>query len=430
MTMADNHVRYAFESDPLAGTVLVPQSIRVVESLNEPYRLEVRFATDDPDVDLTPMLGKDCVLTMRRGESERRVCGIVRHLDEGLRSDHAAGSALVVPALWMLGLRRNTRIFQDESAPAILEKVLGEGLSPYRREVRLELEESYPRREYCVQYQETDLDFVHRLMEEEGISYAFDHQGDVEVLVLRDRNRTFPELASGARVVYQPHNFEIDGDEPINAFLRSRATTTTSVVIGDWDWTKGAMPFSIEARGEDELGRDRESYEHGEGRSLALWDYDAGVRAYRANDGARQAQVRREAHVRDAIVCRGVGRVVAFEPGAVFELTGHLEVAMDGRYLIVRVEHVSRQLGDALEGAGGGDAYHNRFECIPFETTYRPERRTRKPAVHGVQTAVVTGPAGEEIHTDEHGRIKVQFHWDREGSYDDASSCWIRVQQA
>ena len=129
-----------------------------------------------------------------RGDRIRRVVGIVRHVEEGELAEYRLPRAVIVPALWMLGLRRNTRIFQEKTTVEILEDVLGAGLGPYSRSIQNELAESYPRREYCVQYQETDLEFVHRLMEEEGIHYAFDHEGEQEVLVLRDANEQHPEI--------------------------------------------------------------------------------------------------------------------------------------------------------------------------------------------------------------------------------------------
>ncbi len=414
----------------LPGASLHVRQARLVEALNEPYRLEVALDTDDPDLDISPVLGKDCLLEIARGDTIRRVCGIARHVEEGDDTESPDFVLVIVPALWMLGLRRNTKMFQEMSAPDILQAVFDDSLAAYGRGVQLELSADYPTREYCMQYQESDLDFVHRLMEEEGISYAFDHDGDTEVLVLRDKNDQFCDVPSGAAIPYFPHSLEITDQEPICALHKRRLTTTTSVVVNDWDWTRGAMPFSSEERSADGLGRDRESYEHGEGLSVAIWDYDQGARAYGAEASVQQAKVRQEAHSRDRVLCVGVGRVVSMAPGTLFEMTGHAALGMDGRYLVLRVEHLSLQVGDLLGGHGREDAYVNRFECIPFESVYRPHRRTAKPYIPGVQTAVVTGPAGEEIHTDEHGRIKVQFHWDRDGQSDERSSCWIRVQQA
>ena len=189
------------------------------------------------------------------------------------------------------------------------------------------------------------------------------------------------------------------------------------------------MPVEIEQRSTDELGRDRESYEHGEGRSLQLWDYDQGARTYQQNDAPTQSFVRLETHNRDRLIGEGFGRVISMAPGQRFEITGHPTVGVDGEYILLRVEHVSRSLGEVLQTTGESDSYYNRFECIPADVPYHPRRTVEKPSIPGIQTAVVTGPGGEEIHVDEYGRIKVQFHWDREGQNDENSSCWIRVQQ-
>ncbi|HJL14397.1 MAG TPA: type VI secretion system tip protein TssI/VgrG [Sandaracinaceae bacterium LLY-WYZ-13_1] len=428
---AEDDVIFTFRSEPLAGVETDLSDLRVGEALSEPYRLDAEVAITDPDVDISVMLGKDAEISVRHRGHERTFLGVVRRVEEGRHGpDGVAANVVVVPALWMLGLRRNTRMFQEQSVPDILEAVLGEALGPYGREVSFELDADYPRREYCLQYQETDLDFVHRLMEEEGIHYSFDHTGAVELMVLRDANESFPEIAveQGALVSYLPHDLESMGEQAIQQFRLRHTTTTTSAVVRDWDWTRGGdMTVQAEERSSDAKGRDRESYEHGEGRSLTLWDYAPS--RYAASDETRQARLRVEAHVHDQLTGAGLGRVLELAPGTVFELTGHPNVGADGRYVVTRVEHRSAPLSDVISGMTSRSTYHNRFECIPYDTPFRIPRRTAKPRIPGVQTAVVTGPAGEEIHTDEHGRIKVQFHWDREGSYDENSSCWIRVQQ-
>ncbi|MGE0787241.1 MAG: type VI secretion system Vgr family protein [Sandaracinaceae bacterium] len=428
--MADSFVTYSLTSGGLPDATFVVSFARVVEELNAPYRVEVAFRSNDPAADLSLMLGQDFALEIRRGANVRRVVGVVRHIEEGEQTEDVAPKLVGVPALWMLGLRRNTRIFQEKTVTEILEDVLGAGLSPYSRSARLDVEKTYPRREYCVQYQETDLDFVHRLVEEEGIHYAFEHDGEQEVLVFYDANAQHPEVPTGKTIPLQAHNLAVHDEEPIVLFRRRHRATTTSVVVADWDWTKGTMPFDAEARSTDDLGRDRESYEHSEGRSLTIWDYDAGAKAYQSNDASEQATLRKEAANQGRILGQGIGRVISMAPGQRFELVGHPTAGVDAEYILVRVEHVSRVTALGAADDTNQDAYHNRFECIPASVPYRPERRAQKPSVHGVQTAVVVGPAGEEIHTDEHGRIKVQLHWDREGQNDADSSCWIRVQQA
>jgi len=428
------------ESSPLAGLDVHVDGITFYEALSEPYGAELLLTIGDADFDGELLLGKDVVLTFERADVNiRRLTGIIREVREGAQGgvsqrerEGAVLHVVVVPALWMLSRRRDTRIFQEMSVTDILQSVLDEALGPYGRSIELSTTATYPTREYCVQYGETDLAFVHRLMEEEGIWYFFDHEGETETMVLVDTNESSVDLEApaGGVVAYIPSDLLVRGAEPVNMVQRRHRTTTTSVVLGEWDWTRATMPFSYEERGTDEAGRDRESYEHGWGRSLTLYDY-AGT-SYGAEDGERQKLLRKEAHVRDTITIEGVGRVTGFAPGKKFELSGHPTLGMDGTYLVHRVIHQNVPAGSLTGSSGGADAddYHNRFECIPFDTPFRPARKTAKPRVPGIQTAVVTGPAGEEIHTDEHGRIKVQFHWDRDGANDENSSCWIRVEQA
>src|SRR5690606_26023694 len=261
----------------------------------------------------------------------------------------------------------------------------------------------------------------------------------------------------------------------IASFVHRKKAVVTSVVTRDWDWTRsGAMEISGQRLGEGPDGRHRESYEHGggpplppfpndegerpyqgedgagqarrppaaaarpggrprggyghgRGRWRTLFAYGQGVRRYQREDGAAQASLRLEAHAHDERIGAGIGRVIGMAPGSRFELSGHPAVGLDGEYLITRVEHASQPLAAALPDAGATDPYFNRFECVPVETPYRPRRRVAKPQIPSIQTAVVVGPSGEEIHVDEHGRIKIQFHWDREGQLDEHSSCWVRV---
>jgi type VI secretion system secreted protein VgrG len=211
-------------------------------------------------------------------------------------------------------------MFQQKTAPEILRTVLEEALSLYGREIRVELDGTYPRREYCLQYEETDLAFAHRLMEEEGISYSFDHEGDAEVMVLRDANRSFASattLRGDGGVDYAPHN--LSATEGINAFRRTHRSTTTSVTVRDFDWTLGGYVVDDRAEGEDPRGRDRESYEHGLGRELRIFSYDRGPRRYQEHDAARQKQGRQEAHVFDSSVTASQSR----SPRTTFQLGTH-----------------------------------------------------------------------------------------------------------
>jgi type VI secretion system secreted protein VgrG len=416
----------------LAGVVALVREFRLEESLSAPYRAVVEIEADE-GFDAASLRGGDLGLSFGRPGTERRLLGVITEVEEGRGEHEGSISRLrVEPALASLGLVKRTRIFQEKDAPTILKEVLDEGLGAYGREARQSLDGSYATREYCVQYQETDLELVHRLMEEEGIAYSFDFEGEKEVLVLTDANSAF-ERAPGAEepLTLQPHDMVVTDDDkqPIHRFTRGHASTTTSVALRDFDWTSATYTVEAEERSEDAQGQDRESYEHGWGRSAQIWSYDAGARRYQEHSGAAQAKIRKESYLSGALIGRGTGRVVGLRPGTTFELTGHPAVGLDGEYLVTRVVHTNVSAESELGGGATRESYHNEFECIPLSVEYRPPRGARKPRIPSIQTAVVTGPSGEEIHTDEHGRIKVQFHWDRDGKLDEKSSCWVRVQQ-
>jgi type VI secretion system secreted protein VgrG len=427
-----DQVSYTFEHEAFADHTWNVRYMRLEEALSEPYRAVLQIASEDTELDTAELLGRGCSLTIERTPATHRICGIVSSVEEAsLRSgEHEARWTVeVVPALALLGLRKDTRMFQEMTVPEILDAVLAEALGQWDREMRLDLEGEYEKREYCLQYEETDLSFVQRLMEEEGISYSFEHEGEAEVLVLRDVNRSYGEVETldDNAVPYTPDDRQIGSSEPIQDFHPTRRLVTTKTTLWDFDWTRqGSMRVEADQSTEPTVGGVREVYEHR--RALTITDYDAGVHKYQAHDATRQAQVRHELHGRDAKTAAGVGRVIGFAAGLKFEMTGHPNVGADGEYLLTRVIHESVPL-PGLSGASQRDPYHNRFECIPADLPFRPARRTPKPRIHSMQTAVVVGPAGEEIHTDEHGRIKVQFHWDRQGQNDDRSSCWMRVQQ-
>lgn len=424
--MPANVVSSTLVTPALQGMVFQVGGVWLEEALDHPFAATVTLElAPGQDLDTAAVVNDEATLVLERpGLPPRRLVGMVeRARQDRRRPDGETVIELrVVPALALLGYTRNTRIFQDQSAIEILEAVLGEGLGAYGREVQVLTSEEYPKREYCVQYQESDLHFAQRLMEEEGITYAFDHEGEVEVMGLYDRNDDQPELAD-AVVPYVPTWAEVSDQEGVVSVAPRRTATTTSVVVLDYDFS-GPTGHTDETRGSDPMGRDRESYEHGWGAALTIGDYDEGVGRYQAQDATRQAQVRQEGFVvRDDMIV-GLSRARGLAPGRRFTLSGH---ELDGDYLVVSVQHEDRVPDDV--GPESDDGYHNRFEAIPVGVPYRPERRTPKPQIHSVLHAVITGPGGEEIHTDSHGRVKVQFPWDREGANDEHTTCWLRVSQ-
>ncbi|MBX3269845.1 MAG: type VI secretion system tip protein VgrG [Sandaracinaceae bacterium] len=408
-----------------------PYLVRVTEALDAPYRVLVR-AEVESEAEASTFVGGDAVVELARGGTVgRRFCGVVTRVRELPASRSLQVELVIEPALVYAAQRRDTRVFQGKTAPEIVQEVLGAVLGDLGRSVDDRLEGTYPTREHCVQYRETDLAFVQRLLEEEGIFYLFEHDGDVETMVLADTNGAFVDVPSGPVFPYEPSNLQIGDREGIHRFDRVHQAVVTSVVARDWDWTAsaGGMTLEAERRGEDAEGRDRESYEHSEGRSLSIWSYDEGVRRYQEQDGDVQVGRRLEAHAREHVLIEGVTSVQAMVPGTKLEIVRHPTVGMDGTYVVVRAVHDAGSPDGGAANAGTADAYGNRIWCIPASVPHRPRRRHVKPRIHGAQTAVVTGPAGEEIHVDEHGRIRAQLHWDRLGANDDTSAMWIRVRQ-
>ncbi|HEY0137722.1 MAG TPA: type VI secretion system tip protein TssI/VgrG, partial [Nannocystis sp.] len=309
---------------------------------------------------------------------------------------------------------------QDRSAPEVLKAVLSDALAPYRRSVRIDLGTEYPRREYCTQFRESDLDFAARLMEEEGISYFFEHEGGVEVLVLVDDNARFPTLSGRAdsdAVPVLENASETLRLESVQTFMWSRKLHSTSAVQRDFDFLRPDLAQSHEERGTDEAGRDREVYVHDDLLFM--------------NDGARRARLRREQLGGAGKVARGTSNATTFSPGLKFRLVDHRRGDLDRGYVLTRVTHTG-ECPDALievRRAEAGPRYTNEFECVPDDVAVRPAPRHSKPRVHGPTTATVVGPASEEVHTDEHGRVKVLFPWDRLSPMDDTASWWVRVTQ-
>jgi len=340
-------------------------------------------------------------------------------------NDERAGcEVVVVPALALADHTTDTRIFQHASVPDILEELLAPLLERDQRELRLELSRDYPEREYTTQYEETSLAFAHRLMEEEGIGYAFEQGEEAEILVLTDANRSFAELSStrDATLHFVPASgaSEVLDHEHVSHLGHTSRLLPTSVVLSDYDWTAPASPPAGEERGEDPLGRDHEHYAHRSPGTIG--GYDEGARRYQAHDHAERARLHLESLSRDRRTVSGRSTVCGMFAGSRAELVGH--PTLNDEYLVTGVEH------ELVVSDGGTGSYENRFDALPAEVPYRPLRRSVRPNVDA-ETATVVG-SGEEghLHLDEHGRVKVQFHWDRLGTRDERSSCWIRVVQA
>jgi type VI secretion system secreted protein VgrG len=396
-------------------------SFEAEEEVSRPFALEVTLVPRaDVDVDPDSLIGEKAALTIHLGDgTDRYVHGTVAAVKswEEARGERTRRYRLrVVPALWRLGLVRRSRIFQNETAPKIVAAVLGEhqGLAFEQK-----LSATYAVREYCVQYGETDLDFVQRLLEEEGIFYFFDHAADRHTMVMADAPSAWRPIPGSPELPFREKSRMAAATDSVDQFSARLEVRPSSVVLRDYNYLKPALNLesSSQAGGDSAL----EIYEF-PGR----YD-DGGV-------GRARAKVRLEEERVRAETANGSSVSRRLLPGHVFELRDHPIDSLNRRYAVLATQHRGEQPEVLGHGSAhleaSGESYRNQFLCVPADLPFRPERRTPRPFLPGPQTAAVVGPSGEEIHTDEHGRVKVQFHWDRAGVNDDKSSCWIRVSQS
>jgi type VI secretion system secreted protein VgrG len=422
--------------------------VRLGEGISQCYELVVDIVTEDLTVATDDLLGADVGFEIERGELLRELFGVIHRVDYvGVVADKLLVRVYVAPALRLLAQQIDTRIFQDLTVLEIVEQVLKPALLVYGRSYdpaanKLAEPDQYPKRDYCVQYRESDLDFVSRLLEDEGISYYFEPDADAskEKLVLINNNNDYPEVAlvGDPSVPIIPDNPETADRESLRYFEWCRPEQINQVVAWHYNWKVAAQELypvqhlEAERKGsEPERGRVRELYLHADRRKIVDKAGDQGHDGSAIDELTPLVARRGELFERQAQRGQGQSNVTGFAAGHKFELHNHSRPELEGHtYLLTRVVHTGDCPEEERHAAGGETRYENTFECIPDTKPFRPALVTRHPRVHGPTTAIVTGPAGEEIHTDKLGRIKIKFPWDRIGPTDDTSSCWARVAQS
>lgn len=435
------------------------------EHLSQPYECSVVLATLQTDADIDALFEKNVGLEILRTSLSRGVRGWVKRVEDlGTTGAYRFARVLIAPQLWKLSQRVNSRIWQQVNVLTVVREVLRDA-GIYQGVGGLVVGaglDQLPTREYCVQYRETDLDFVQRLLQEEGITYYFRHEGAQETLVLAEDGhpwQTVPTLDGGA-VQAMDAGVSTASAETVQWFDWHRRSHATGVVLRDFDFThpRSFLDFTVKAPGD---GGPRAVYDYP--ARFNLGEYHEGGHVYGPHHGARAARVRNEELRFDERVGHGRGNVTGFMPGLRFDLEGHLRAGTDGAWVLLAVEHEGIAWGDIpdetrtsehmraiLKAAGAHFAaessasearyesrYTNRFACVPASVQIRPARVTPRPLVHGAQTATVMAEPGsdDEICVDFHGRILVRFHWERPelrpaSQRGKNASCWIRVAQS
>jgi type VI secretion system secreted protein VgrG len=402
--------RHIAISTPLGENVLLLRGFHGSEAISQPFHFNLDLLSENESVSFKDVVGKDATLRIFDADgAERHWHGFVSRFSQaGQNRRFTVYHAEMVPWLWFLTRTADCRIFQNQKVPDIIQKIFKD-LSFHDFELRLYGD--FSPRDYCVQYRETDFNFVSRLMEEEGIYYYFRHEQGKHVLVLANdpaahepapKQKTARYAASDAT----PYEDVITEWQYHEEFRPGKWTQT------DYNFETPSTSLSVSVNGQN-------SYE--------IYDYP-GEHRVRA-EGDKLARIRLQEQVVPGAVSHGTGVCRHFSSGFKFTLQDHYRSDLNQAYLLTVVRHSATQGGgyDSGEAADGESTYSNSFECIPFSTPFRPMRVTPQPIVQGCQTAVVVGPGGEEIYTDKHGRVKVQFHWDREGKKNENSSCWTRV---
>ncbi|TQP54602.1 type VI secretion system tip protein VgrG, partial [Vibrio cholerae] len=415
---------YSIEVEGLEDETLVVRGFHGQESLSNSvflgqacygFRYQVQLASRLSNLTAEQMVDKRAELKLyRNSQLVQRVHGIVRAFSQGdIGHRHTFYELTLVPALERLSLRHNSRIFQKQTVPEILSILLQEmGINDYA----FALKRDCAQREFCVQYRESDIDFLHRLAAEEGLVYSFVHEAGKHTLYFSDASDSLSKLPEPI-----PYNALAGGtmDTPYIHGLTYRTQAEVSEVqLKDYSFKKPAYSFLQTVQG-TELDYQQTRYQH----------FDAPGRYKDDVNGAAFSQIRLDYLRRHAHTATGQSNEPLLRAGYKFDLQEHLDPAMNRDWVVVSINHQGEQ-PQALqeEGGSGATTYNNQFSLIPGHLHWRAEPQA-KPQVDGPMIATVVGPEGEEIFCDEHGRVKIHFPWDRYSNGNEQSSCWVRVSQ-
>jgi type VI secretion system secreted protein VgrG len=402
---------------PLADDKLLFYRMTGTEQLGRLFDYELELLSNDADIKLEDILGGNITVRSHGHAGQSRFFNgyVTRFSLVGMHGEYYLYQASVRPWLWFLTRTSDCKIFQEMSAPDIIKEVFRlNGFSDFE-EV---LSKSYHEWNYCVQYRETDFNFISRLMEQEGIYYYFKHEESKHTLVITDSISGHEAIPGYESVPYYPPE-ETDRRERdyISSWMVSQEIQPGAYALNDFDFEKPKASLEVKSM----IKRKHEQ------AGFEVYDYpgeyiETGV-------GENYVRTRIEELQAQYELVHGSGNVAGLSTGCLFKLTNYPREDQKREYLLVSAEY---DLGpQEYESRGSGqDGYFNcTFRAMDSQQSFRTARTTPKPMVQGPQTAMVVGKSGEEIWTDKYGRVKVQFHWDRYGKSDENSSCWVRVAQ-
>ncbi len=390
------------------------------ESISNPFEFKVILATKNDLLTAAQFMGKSGLLTFVAHEHNELLHGdIARFRQHGQQGDFLLYQVTLVPHFWFLKHRHNHRIFQEQSVPQIIKTIFHEaGISPDHFELRLSRE--YSPQEYCVQYAESEFDFISRLMEEHGLHYHFEHHLDKHIMVIADHNGAFPSIQNEQPIQYHPLDSLNADKDVIKQFHKNFQVYHGSVHFRDYSFKK---PM-------DRLD-DHQSAEF----DTALEDYQFpgdyhSKTAVLKSSGGQKTQLKLQQHQALREESELQSNCQRLRAGIRYDMFDNPNGKNNQQYLLTEVQHQAKQPQSLDEyAAGNTGSYSNEAKCIPAKTPYKAPIKHKKPTLTGYQSSTVTGPEGEEIYTNEHAQSKAQFPWDREAQQNEKSSCWIRSIQ-
>lgn len=411
--------RFEFGVGQLKNNELRILRFRGTEMISRLYHFDLELVSDDASVDFKAVIGQEATLLIRAENNDRYVNGIICRFEQGaIGKRFTRYYAELVPRQWMLLQRINTRIFQDKSVLEIIELVMTDAGLPTDSWRKVNLG-NYKPREYCVQYAESDWAFLSRLMEEEGIFYFYAHGQNDHALLLGDKPAAHVPIDGEAKIVYRDAAGMDAATDHIRNFRRGELVRPGAVLLRNFSFKMPKANLDAKQKAQ-------------EFEELEVYEYDHGAFAT-ADVGKQWARVRLEEQQAQRPTATGSSTVERLTPGYRFILDEHPRSDFNVEYLITEMRSEGYEPEALEQDAGkreeGEEEYACEFRCIPYDVPFRPSRATPRPYIRGTQTAAVVGPTGSEIYTDEYGRVKLHFHWDRYGSLDEHSSCWVRVSQ-
>jgi type VI secretion system secreted protein VgrG len=414
----DTNVPVQFKT-PLGDGVLLVRSIQGKEKMGGLFVFHLDLISEQPDLVFDDVVGQQVTVILKVDEEDRYFNGYITEFTYlGRDGVYYRYHATIRPWLWLLTRTSDCRIFQNLTVPEIIKEV-------YRLNHMVDFEErlnaSYRTWDYCVQYNESDFNFISRLMEQEGIYYFFEHQADKHVLVMADDAGAHNPYPGFAQIHYLPDLKQ----GAVTRFSLNTWTARQSIVPNKY----AVQDFDFENPKVNLLSK----YNKDIGHAWPIEDpeiFDYPGEYVRREDGNLYAEIRLQELLCQRERMHASGECRGLSPGCTFTLNDYPREDQNKEYLTVSIEHEMNNhefMSGELEGK---TVYRCELEVLAVDKMpFRTPRKTPKPKVQGPQTAIVVGPAGDEIYTDEYGRVKVQFHWDRYGLNDENSSCWVRVSQ-